>query len=253
MGELFIHLKIISLSLNVFFLCLPSLFAQNIIFTPETDTLLVQDGCTGAVIICILSSSNAQDSIIISPGFNTSLLYHNNSGQWQYTDQCYFLLQDSSDQYDYELWYLPQGVLPYFQQVTFDSSFETWDEHFLLTLVVKSQGIPVDSLSQQCRAEFGLAIPNDPDPLPATVQLFPNYPNPFNATTTIAYYLPAGAEVNLSIYNIAGQLMTNLIREKKVTGDHFIKWDASQYNSGVYFIHLESGNFRSVQKCILVK
>jgi len=234
-------------------LILNTLTAQNITFFPQTDTLLVQDGCTGAVIVCSLSASNAQDSIIISPGFNTSLLFHNNSGQWQYTEQCYFLVQDSSDQYDYELWYIPQGVLPYFQQVPFDSSFEAWDEYFLLTLIVNSQGLPVDSLSQQCKAEFGLAIPEDPGPLPETVHLYPNYPNPFNASTNISYYLPFSAEVNISIHNITGQLIKRLVREKQGAGNHFIKWDADQLNSGVYFIHLESGNFRSVQKCILVK
>jgi len=227
--------------------------AQDITFSPQTDTLLVQDGCTGAVIICSLSSGNAQDTIIISPVFNTALLFHNNSRQWQYTDKCYFLVQDSSGQYDYELWYFPQGVLPYFQQVPFDSSFEAWDEHFLLTLIVKSQGLPVDSLSQQCKAEFGLAIPEDPGPLPETVQLYPNYPNPFNATTTITYFLPTTAQVNISVYNIAGQFVVNLIRQKQAAGNHFIKWDTDELNSGVYFIHLETGNFKSVQKSILVK
>ena len=205
------------------------------------------------MIVCTLSASNAQDSITISPGFNTSLLFHNNSGQWQYTEQCYFLVQDSSDQYDYELWYFPQGALPYFQQIPFDSSFEAWDEYFLLTLIVNSQGLPVDSLSQQCKAEFGLAIPEYPDPLPETVHLYPNYPNPFNTATTINYFLPTSAQVNISVYNIAGQFVANLSSEKQSAGNYFIKWDADQLNSGVYFIHLESGNFRSVQKCILVK
>lgn len=232
---------------------LNALHAQNITFSPESDTILVRDDCSAPIIICTLKSANTLDSIIISPGFSSSLLTYNNSGQWQFIDKCYFLVQDISDQYNYELWYIPQGLLPYFQQIPFDSSFETWERHFLLTLVVKSQGNPIDSLNQQFKAEYGLGIPDDQKVLPATARLYLNYPNPFNATTTISYYLPGSAMVDVSIYNISGQIITNLIGEKQVAGNYSVKWNASRLSSGIYFIHLKSDNFRFVQKCILAK
>jgi hypothetical protein len=247
----FIRVDFISLFFSLSFLDV--LQAQNITFSPESDTILVVDGCSGSIIRCSLNSDNTLDSIIISPGFNSFLLAYNNSGQWQDIDKCYFLVQDTSDQYDYELWYTPQGVLPYFQQVPFDSSFETLARHFFLTLVVKSQENAVDSLSQQFKTEYGLGIPDDQKILPATVQLYPNYPNPFNATTTIPYYLPGSAIVDVLIYNISGQLMTSLIRAKQTTGNYSVKWNANQLSLGIYFIYLEIDNFRIVQKCILAK
>jgi predicted phosphodiesterase len=69
-------------------------------------------------------------------------------------------------------------------------------------------------------------------------QLFQNYPNPFNPATVISWQLPAGSDVDLSIYNILGEKVTNLVAERQKAGYHSVEWDASTFASGVYYYRL---------------
>jgi hypothetical protein len=69
-------------------------------------------------------------------------------------------------------------------------------------------------------------------------QLYQNFPNPFNPTTAISYFLLADSEVNLCIYNATGQKIQTLVRENKPAGEHVVMWDASNLPSGIYFYQL---------------
>jgi hypothetical protein len=86
-----------------------------------------------------------------------------------------------------------------------------------------------------------------------------NYPNPFNPETNISYQLPADSKVNLSIYNIKGQLVKTLVNDIKPTGEHSIIWDGRDSNdkrvgSGIYFYKLKvNGKTEVVKKCLLLK
>ena len=79
------------------------------------------------------------------------------------------------------------------------------------------------------------------------------YPNPFNPTTTIHYSLNKNANVEVSIYDIAGRLITTLINEFQIVGYHFITWDASNYSSGIYFLTMSSGEISETKKLVLIK
>ena len=102
--------------------------------------------------------------------------------------------------------------------------------------------------------------------------LFPNYPNPFNPTTTIRFDLvdkrhsssPSlhfvnddqalnNHTVSLRALDITGRLVEILIDQKLFSGIHEIQWNASNYPSGIYFIQLQFGEFTQTQKAILVK
>jgi hypothetical protein len=83
--------------------------------------------------------------------------------------------------------------------------------------------------------------------------LLQNYPNPFNPTTKISYELPITSYVELSIYNIIGQKITVLVSESKPAGKYAIKWNASDYASGVYYYELRIKDYREVKKMILIK
>ncbi len=244
-------IKTVYMMLLLFSITLP---AQNLTFYPETDTMKVLDGCTGPEIICSRNSNGSLDSIIISPGFNTSLQYIDQNGQWRYIDRCYFLISDTLGENEYQLWYYPRGVLPYFQQISFDSTFITYDPIFDLQLLVAQQGIHIDSLFQLFKTEYGLDI-NDPsiNVLPQQIKLYANFPNPFNNATSIKYYLPHTAWVQISVYNLTGQLISVLVNEEQKMGDHFTLWDAGEQDSGIYFMVLRSGDYSTTQKWILVK
>ena len=88
---------------------------------------------------------------------------------------------------------------------------------------------------------------------PITYSLGSPYPNPFNPNTMVNFSVPIYDMVNVSIYDMNGKLITVLVNEHMVPGDHSIGWYAKDYPSGVYFIKLKSSNFVSSQKVMLIK
>ncbi len=89
--------------------------------------------------------------------------------------------------------------------------------------------------------------------LPNAYALNKAYPNPFNATTTISYELPKSSVVTISVYDINGRFIEELVNENKDAGSHTVRWDASSVSSGVYLYRLVTSEFVSVNKCILLK
>jgi hypothetical protein len=89
--------------------------------------------------------------------------------------------------------------------------------------------------------------------VPAEFMLEQNYPNPFNPKSIITYKLPAPSFVNLSIYNLLGQKVNTLISERQPAGRYLVEWNATGFASGIYHYFLEAGEFRSVNKMVLVR
>ena len=90
--------------------------------------------------------------------------------------------------------------------------------------------------------------------------LYQNYPNPFNPVTTIKYTIPAlgvGNEnfrsVQITIFDILGREIKNLVNEQKPAGTYEVQFDASQLSSGVYFYQLKHGDFLNTKKMVLLK
>ena len=80
-----------------------------------------------------------------------------------------------------------------------------------------------------------------------------NYPNPFNPTTNIAFDLPKPGFVELSVYDITGKLIQNLLSQQLSPGSYNYDWDAAELSSGVYFYTLKAGDFVSTKKMLLLK
>jgi flagellar hook assembly protein FlgD len=89
--------------------------------------------------------------------------------------------------------------------------------------------------------------------IPKNYELQQNYPNPFNPNTTISFNLPKATNINLSIYDINGQLVSKLIDGQVSSGFHKVNWNASNYSSGVYFYKLTTNGFSDTKKMMLVK
>ena len=79
------------------------------------------------------------------------------------------------------------------------------------------------------------------------------FPNPFNPQTTISFTLPEDGNVNLTIYNTAGQQVAVLMDGRHPAGYHQAVWDARAMPSGVYFYRLTTGGYSEIKKCVLVK
>ena len=79
------------------------------------------------------------------------------------------------------------------------------------------------------------------------------YPNPFNSTTKIPFFLPTNDHVVLEIYNLNGQLVETIADEYLNAGNHHVSWDASAISSGIYFCRLKTGNKAYTKRMMLLK
>lgn len=89
--------------------------------------------------------------------------------------------------------------------------------------------------------------------LPGGFALIPNYPNPFNPTTTILFTLPEKADIRLEVFNLLGQRVTTLADREFPAGNHEIVWDASGEASGVYFYRISADAESITRKMLLLK
>jgi len=99
--------------------------------------------------------------------------------------------------------------------------------------------------------------------VPENFSLRQNFPNPFNPTTDILFSIapPLGlplsggdAEgVRLTIYDILGREISTLVNEPLSPGTYRVRWNATNYSSGVYFYTLSTGTFRDTKKMVVVK
>ncbi|MBC8401197.1 MAG: S8 family peptidase [Candidatus Marinimicrobia bacterium] len=93
----------------------------------------------------------------------------------------------------------------------------------------------------------------DPEELPQNFNLLPAYPNPFNPATNLTMHLDRDGVITLEIINLHGQLVTSLSHEWLTAGEYTIRWDGSNYSSGIYFVRLKQGDQTATQKLILIK
>ena len=81
-----------------------------------------------------------------------------------------------------------------------------------------------------------------------------NYPNPFNATTNIEYTLPRPGNVRLTVYDISGKIIRELVNEHQSAGEYSIIFDTYGFASGIYFYEINIGsNTRLTKKMVLLK
>ena len=80
-----------------------------------------------------------------------------------------------------------------------------------------------------------------------------NYPNPFNPTTTISYQIAETGHVIVSIYNMNGQLIDQLVNQEMIPGSYSVTWNTSHVSSGLYFYKLAAGNQTITKKMLLLK
>ena len=93
---------------------------------------------------------------------------------------------------------------------------------------------------------------------PERFSLFQNYPNPFNPPTTIRFDMPVPGEVSISIYNISGQLVSDLFSGFQAAGTHNLVWDGKDghgimMSSGMYFYRLKTAGFVQTKRMLLLK
>jgi len=96
------------------------------------------------------------------------------------------------------------------------------------------------------------------DELPSEFALFPNRPNPFNASTEVRYRLPENSPVSLKVFNTLGQQVRHLVEAEQPAGEHAVVWDGRdgagrELSSGIYFCRLQAGGYAETVKMVLLR
>ena len=89
--------------------------------------------------------------------------------------------------------------------------------------------------------------------IPTHVSLMSAYPNPFNPSTKVQFTLPDEMNVNIDVMDMQGRVIDDIYNGVLSKGYHAVKWDASQFASGVYFVRLETTGALQTQKVLLMK
>lgn len=105
---------------------------------------------------------------------------------------------------------------------------------------------------------YPLGIAWEEGVLPEVYTLNQNYPNPFNSTTTIQYILPKESVVTITIYDMHGAKVHELISQKQPSGEYAILWNGVDHegntaSAGIYFYQLKAGDHIYTKKMLLIK
>ena len=94
--------------------------------------------------------------------------------------------------------------------------------------------------------------------IPIAYTLHQNYPNPFNPITILRYDLPEQAQVTLTIYNMLGREVSQLVNTTQEAGYKSVQWNATDsfgkpVSAGVYVYQIRAGEFVQTRKMVLLK
>jgi len=89
--------------------------------------------------------------------------------------------------------------------------------------------------------------------IPAKFGLASIYPNPFNPTTTISFRLAENGFTTLAIYDLRGNLVSQIVNEYLTAGEYRFAFDGSHLQSGIYLCRLTAGKLTNTRKMVLLK
>ena len=89
--------------------------------------------------------------------------------------------------------------------------------------------------------------------VPEKFELYNNYPNPFNPSTTIKFDIAKSQFVKLVVYNMLGEQVSSIVNQNLTPGSYSVDFDASSLSSGMYFYRIESQGFAQTRRMVLIK
>ncbi|MGD1045748.1 MAG: DUF362 domain-containing protein [Bacteroidota bacterium] len=131
----------------------------------------------------------------------------------------------------------------------------TTDNHLYL---LNSKGVGTNQLSEILLVGDGTnlvtSVRQNPEATqPSKFQLCANFPNPFNPSTIIVFYLPRSERVSLKVYDITGRVIETLVEGEVPPGEHRLHWSAEGLASGVYLCRMETKDFSETIKMVYQK
>jgi endonuclease/exonuclease/phosphatase family metal-dependent hydrolase len=89
--------------------------------------------------------------------------------------------------------------------------------------------------------------------VPTTFSLSQNYPNPFNPSTIIKYNLSIIGHVSLTVHDILGNEVAELVNSEQQPGEYQMEFDGSELSNGIYFYQLKTDSFIQTKRMLLIK
>ncbi len=102
-------------------------------------------------------------------------------------------------------------------------------------------------------APLGTAVAETAERLPLANHLEPNYPNPFNPSTTVRYATNARQLVTVGVYDVLGRRTATLVNDVQPAGTYAVEWNASGLPSGVYYCRMTAGSNVSTITMVVAK
>jgi len=132
------------------------------------------------------------------------------------------------------------------------------DGQFGVALVAADNLADWEAAAERAREQYARLSGYVEPALPSAFTIHPNYPNPFNPSTTIHYVLGADAVVEIAVYNVLGQKVSTFPAEFQTAGEHRVVWDASDDHgrplpSGVYLVRVAAGDQAVTRKMTLLR
>jgi hypothetical protein len=97
------------------------------------------------------------------------------------------------------------------------------------------------------------SVNNQHSEIPREFSLSQNFPNPFNPETKIQYALPSTERVSLKVFDILGKEVVTLVNQIQQQGTYTVRFNGTSLSSGIYFYRIQTGNYISVKRMILIK
>ena len=143
---------------------------------------------------------------------------------------------------------------------------ETWpfdDPQYLLLNIAIEQNISPNFTESDMEIDYvriyeSSTLFSNESVIPSAFTLYQNFPNPFNPETTLNYDLPKDSFINITVYDILGNVVRDLVNAEQSSGYKSIRWDATDnlrkpVPAGLYLYGITTKNFRKTKKMILLK
>ena len=112
----------------------------------------------------------------------------------------------------------------------------------------------IDDICVTTKGEYiDSKIDNEISSIPISYYLSQNYPNPFNPSTQIEYDVKEPCKVNLTVYNLNGQVIKELVNSYQQPGHYSINVNMQEIPSGLYFYKIQMGDFQAVKKMVKIE
>ncbi len=113
-------------------------------------------------------------------------------------------------------------------------------------------GTSYNSIWRRSLSEI-IGVQNISSEIPSGFYLYQNYPNPFNPFTNIEFSIPKHGNVKITVYDSQGKEIANLLNQNLSMGTYKVNFDGTSYSSGIYFYKMETKDFSSTKRMILLK